>query len=306
MRSEFFSVIALLAAAGAHAEDVDLEKVLGSLIAAEKAYAKLAGEKGFREASISVFADDAVIFAPSAVNGKKFWREAKKDPVISWRPSFASISRSGELGYTTGPWESRKSRDIEKPDAFGHFVTIWQKNKDNEWKVVLDVGLDHPQPQGVETEISTYVPNAAIRHSESASADLEKAQRRFAESLKEDEADAIIDDASDNVRVYRSGQLPVIGKNAVGKMLAEEDAKTTRTPLGTGITSPVDLAYEYGEYMRNRDKINERGIYLCIWRLESDGTWKIALDLQKSAPTEKPYHASVIASVVEESLTLVF
>ena len=156
------------------------------------------------------------------------------------------------------------------------------------WKVALDVGLDHPQPQAVETEISTYVPNAAIRHSESASADLEKAQRRFAESLKEDEADAIIDDASDNVRVYRSGQLPVIGKNAVGKMLAEEDAKTTRTPLGTGITSPVDLAYEYGEYMRNRDKINERGIYLCIWRLESDGTWKIALDLQKSAPTEKP------------------
>jgi len=37
----------------------------------KKAYAKLAGEKGFREASTSVFADDAVIFAPNAVNGKK-------------------------------------------------------------------------------------------------------------------------------------------------------------------------------------------------------------------------------------------
>src|SRR6266540_2656887 len=93
MPSNFFSFIALLAVAGAHAEDVDLEKAVGSLIAAE-------------------------IFVPNAVNGKKFWREAKKDPVISWRPIFASISRSGELGYTTGPWESRKS---EKPDAFGHF-----------------------------------------------------------------------------------------------------------------------------------------------------------------------------------------
>ena len=72
MRSKFFSFIALLAFAGGHAEDVDLEKVVGSLIAAEKAYAKLAGEKGFREASISVFADDAVIFAPHAVNGKSF------------------------------------------------------------------------------------------------------------------------------------------------------------------------------------------------------------------------------------------
>ena len=78
MRSKFFSFIALLAVAGAHAEDVDLEKVVGSLIAAEKAYAKLAAEKGFREGSISVFADDAVIFAPNAVNGKKFWRERRR------------------------------------------------------------------------------------------------------------------------------------------------------------------------------------------------------------------------------------
>jgi hypothetical protein len=103
MASKFFSFIALLAVAGAHAEDVDLEKAVRSLIAAEKTYAKLAGEKGFREASISVLADDAVIFAPNAVNGKKFWREAKNDPVISWRSVFTSISRSGELGYTTGP-----------------------------------------------------------------------------------------------------------------------------------------------------------------------------------------------------------
>jgi hypothetical protein len=80
MRSKFFALLALLTVAGAHAEDVDLEKIVGSLIAAEKAYAKLAGEKGFREASISVFADDAVIFAPSAVNGKKFWRKAKNEP----------------------------------------------------------------------------------------------------------------------------------------------------------------------------------------------------------------------------------
>ena len=89
-------------------------------------------------------------------------------------------------------------------------------------------------------------------------------------------------------------------------MLGEEDAKMTRAPSGTGITNPVDLAYEYGEYTRNRDKANERGIYLCIWPLESDGTWKIALDLQKSARTKKPQHASVIPSVVEEPLTLVF
>ena len=70
-----------MAVAQAQGVDVALEKAVGSLIAAEKAHAKLAGEKGFREASNSVLADDAVIFAPNAVNGKKFWREAHKDRV---------------------------------------------------------------------------------------------------------------------------------------------------------------------------------------------------------------------------------
>ena len=287
MRSKFFSLIALLAVAGAHAEDVDLEKVVGSLIAAEKAYAKLAAEKGFREASISVFADDAVIFAPSAVNGKKFWREAKENPAITWRPAFASISRSGELGYTTGPWESSKPRDVQKPEASGHFVTIWQKNKDNVWKVVLDVGLGQPQAEAPETEIRTYVANSPNPGPGSASANLEKTQQSFADSLKDGEADAITDNASDDIRIYRNGQLPVVGKTAAEKMLTEEDAKTTRTASSAGTSDPLDLAYEYGEFSTEQNHATQHGIYLCIWRLESDGTWKIALDPQKSAPTEK-------------------
>jgi ketosteroid isomerase-like protein len=287
MRSKFFSFIALLAVAEAYAEGVDLEKAVGSLIATENAYAKLAADKGFREASISVFADDAIIFAPSAVNGKKFWRETKEDPAITWRPIFASISRSGELGYTTGPWESTKSRGVEKPDAFGHFVTIWRKDKNGVWKVALDVGLDHPQPREMETEIRTYVPNFLVSRPESASADLEKTQHSFAESLKDDEADAITDNASNDIRVYRSGQIPAVGKRAAEKLLSEQNAKTTRTPRGTGTSDPIDLAYEYGEYTSKHDKINEHGIYLCIWRLESDSAWKIALDLQKSASAER-------------------
>ena len=70
--TKFFLFVACLALADGRAADVDLEKAVGSLITAEKAYAKLAVEKGFREASISVFADDAVIFAPNAVNEKSF------------------------------------------------------------------------------------------------------------------------------------------------------------------------------------------------------------------------------------------
>jgi hypothetical protein len=123
--------------------------------------------------------------------------------------------------------------------AFGHFVTIWQKKANGMWKVALDVGLDHPQPQEVETEIRTYVPNSARPHSESVCTDLEKAQRSFAESLKDDEGDAIIDNAGDDIRVYRSGQLPAVGKTAaknycptrMQKRLAHHEARAQVTRL---------------------------------------------------------------------------
>ena len=83
--TKFCLFVACLALADGRAADVDLEKAVGSLITAEKAYAKLAGEKGFREVSISVFADDAVIFAPYAVNGKKFWRGSEEPSPLFFR-----------------------------------------------------------------------------------------------------------------------------------------------------------------------------------------------------------------------------
>jgi hypothetical protein len=52
--TKFFLFVACLALADDRAADVGLEKAVGSFITAENAYDKLAGEKGFREASISV------------------------------------------------------------------------------------------------------------------------------------------------------------------------------------------------------------------------------------------------------------
>jgi len=53
-----------------------------------------------REAFLANLADDSVIFHPRPVNGKKWWNEQSVRPgVLSWRPSFAFVSRAGDLGY---------------------------------------------------------------------------------------------------------------------------------------------------------------------------------------------------------------
>ena len=68
---KIFVILAFVTLSCARGTDVDVEKAVGLSIAAEKAHDKIAREKGFRDVSVSVFADDAVIFLPAAVNGKK-------------------------------------------------------------------------------------------------------------------------------------------------------------------------------------------------------------------------------------------
>jgi hypothetical protein len=142
-RPKILFFVAWLVVAGAPASDVDLEKALGSLIAAEKAYAKAAGEKGFREASISAFADDAVIFTPDPVNGKKFWQQTKEDPVIIWRPTFAAIARSGISATPRVRQNSATSEPTHRllPAPVGAHVVVasTSESSDGVWKIALDL-----------------------------------------------------------------------------------------------------------------------------------------------------------------------
>ena len=258
-----------------------------SLVEAERSYAKLALEKDFRAASLQVFADDAVIFAPSPQSGKKYWEKETEIPFLIWRPIFASIARSADLGYTTGPWEYRKSRDDEKPQAFGSFITIWKRQVDGVWKVGLDVGTEYPQPKEPAGEVETFVPDFPIARLESGRQRLEDAEKSFTESLAKNAGAAVRAQAGDGIRVYRRGAVPAIGKTAAKLILSSDEEKQTRNRAGGGLSRSVDLAYDYGEYSSEHANITEHGIYLSIWQLDHSSEWRLMLDLQKKAPPEK-------------------
>ena len=85
-------------------------------------------------------------FGPGAVNGKKWMIEhpvppSDKKPVLAWQPSFAGMAASGDMGFTTGPWEAKADIKDEKPSGVGHFVTVWKKQADGSWKFVVDLGI---------------------------------------------------------------------------------------------------------------------------------------------------------------------
>jgi ketosteroid isomerase-like protein len=284
---KLLSIFALLPLAPTYGDDVDLEKAINSLVEAERRYAKLALEKDFRAASLQVFTDDAVIFAPGPQSGKKYWEKETEVPFLIWRPIFASIARSADLGYTTGPWEYKKSRDDAKPQAFGDFITIWKRQADGVWRVVLDVGINHPQPKESAGEVKTFVPDFPIAHADSVRQRLQDAEKNFRESLAQDAGAAVLAQAGDEIRIYRRGAAPAVGKTAAKLMFSSDQEKQTRNGAGGGLSQSADLAYDCGEYSSEHESITEHGIYLSIWQLDPSSEWRLMLDLQKKTPPEK-------------------
>jgi ketosteroid isomerase-like protein len=68
---------------------------------------------------------------------------------LTWTPVGADISASGDLGYTYGTYEFRsKDKGGKLVIDHGKYTSIWKKQQDGSWKVVLDMGNAGPAQQG--------------------------------------------------------------------------------------------------------------------------------------------------------------
>jgi ketosteroid isomerase-like protein len=120
----------------------------------EGEFMKAAAEKG-SQGYMSYYADDAVEVPNNApiIEGKVNIAKGMgflddKNNSLTWSPVGADISSSGDLGYTYGTFEFRSKDKDDKPTAeHGKYTSIWKKQKDGSWKVVLDMGNAGPEPK---------------------------------------------------------------------------------------------------------------------------------------------------------------
>jgi len=117
----------------------------------EADFMKAAAERG-SEGYMSYYAEDAVEMpnGEDAIQGKANiaktmgFLDDKKNQLV-WTPVGADISASGDLGYTWGTYEFRsKDKDGKPTVEHGKYTSIWKKQGDGNWKVVLDMGNASP------------------------------------------------------------------------------------------------------------------------------------------------------------------
>jgi ketosteroid isomerase-like protein len=57
------------------------------------------------------------------------------------------VAKSGELGWTWGTYELHtKDADGKPVIRYGKYVNVWRKQKNGEWKVIVDLGNPSPPP----------------------------------------------------------------------------------------------------------------------------------------------------------------
>jgi len=113
----------------------------------EADFMKAAAERG-AEGYMSYYADDAVEIpnGADAIHGKGNIAKTMgflndKNNQLTWIPVDAGISISGDLGWTSGTYEFRsKDKDGKIKVEHGKYTSIWKKQPDGNWKIVLDMG----------------------------------------------------------------------------------------------------------------------------------------------------------------------
>lgn len=263
---------------------------IDTMVETERAFARASKEKGSNTAFRDFIADDGILFRPKAVKGKE-WLIANpppasdKRPWLHWEPSFAFMTRRGDMGYTFGPWQYRADVKDAEPVAFGHFLTVWQKQPDGSWKFAVDLGISHPKPSSPTPSLKML--DMYVSTSRAVSVNRERAgliaweKRMSAAGARHGQQIAFFaNNATSDVHIFRPNKLPFAGDFVPMEVLDPRPNAWTWDVEFADVSSAGDLGYSYGTYKLAAlgARPAETGNYLRIWRKER-GVWKVAADL---------------------------
>jgi ketosteroid isomerase-like protein len=122
--------------------EIDPTKERPLMLKLEADFSQASSSQGIVKAFHSYLADDARVLrdnsSPAVGKAAALAATSSKSGVLTWRPTTANISRSGDLGYTYGTYEFKPTSASEKSEH-GNYVRVWKRDARGHWKVVIDI-----------------------------------------------------------------------------------------------------------------------------------------------------------------------
>ena len=265
------------------------------MVETERAFAARALVIGWKQAFLEYFAPDAMGFSEGQVGLARDQIAKNPDPPpdlqLRWEPRFGDISYSGDIGFLTGPVQNvRPSREGGRP-RHSNYTSIWKRQREGSFKVVMDVGIDTPGPV-------TFAPgfvrapqkNRFTGDYDETTPPLGTADGLLNAELRRDPARAYRPNLTVFARLHRQNVMPIVGDTRILQWLASQAAFTTADTRYTEAARSGDLGYTWGTYTRKAAARGaaEGGFYVRVWIRERNGQWKLAMDvLQPQEPAGK-------------------
>ena len=145
MKTFFILMISIILTASCN-KSINKDEIKKEIYNTEKAFEKMAAEKGAAQAFYYFADENAVIHRENdtLIKGKdniKIYYDNKntKNAIVNWTPDYIDVSDCGTLGYTYGKYIWKiKNTNGKIVEYRGIFHTVWKKQKDNNWKFVWD------------------------------------------------------------------------------------------------------------------------------------------------------------------------
>lgn len=145
MRNFLISCLVILALMSSCNSTHETEKLKEEIKQTDLEFSDYSAKFGMNKAFVTFFDSAGVLLRPNqypieGLEKIKMVLSKRSDTTftLTWKPTFADVSSSGDLGYTYGIWEVV----LEDTSFKGTYATIWRKNKQGKWKMVLDTGND--------------------------------------------------------------------------------------------------------------------------------------------------------------------
>lgn len=260
------------------------------VIKAEENFDKLVARKGIKDAFLEVADLEGIVFKPQPVRIIDFYNNIDKQPgLLTWQPKFARISANGDLAFTAGPYTYQNGKnDTDK--VYGDYVSIWRADADNKLKLLMDLGIQHPEP---EQEVITDFAGPDSSKLAATSKDpfngknvILATDKTFNHSLTISALASYKEFMSPEGRYYFPGFEPIIGQDKMMKFIANEAIKITAETVNAGRSASNDLAYSYGTARITKGEVVSNYNYVRIWEIDKDHKWNILLEVFSAIENE--------------------
>ena len=275
-----------------------MSSALQSLVEAERAFSRTSVAKGIRESFLAYFAEDGINFQPHPVKTREAILKRPAPPtrppvVLNWEPAYADISRAGDLGYTTGPYTLTDNSPRKNPTRYGFYFSIWKKQSDDSWKVVLDLGIDTPDhsQRKFPLQAASRVPpvRGSTKDGDRGESSLIQTEGEFLnQATAGDPTYAYLSFLDQHARLHRNGSFPFTERRAIRSYLMSKPGFMKWAMIGSDVSRSDDLGYTYGSYeMKSSGFPLEKGYYVRVWKRNREGKWRIVLDTLNPLPPEE-------------------